>query len=111
MNRASKEAIVNQLKVELAETPLIGLIDYRGVTVEQINQVRRKCEEKGIRYVVRKNTLVKKAIEGTDREGLGTLLTGMTGMTVNLGWTNNDTENGVQINEGSAGHVGIKFAF
>lgn len=82
MNRATKETIVNDLKVELAETPLIALIDYRGVTVEQINQVRRKCEQKQIRYVVRKNTLVKKAIEGTDREGLGSHLTGMTGMII-----------------------------
>ena len=82
MNRATKETIVNDLKVELAETPLVALIDYRGVTVEQINKVRRKCEEKGIRYVVRKNTLVKKAIEGTDREPLGTHLTGMTGMII-----------------------------
>ena len=82
MNRATKETIVNQLKVELAETPLIALIDYRGVTVEQINKVRRKCEEKGIQYVVRKNTLVKKAIEGTDREALGAILSGMTGMII-----------------------------
>jgi large subunit ribosomal protein L10 len=82
MNRATKETIVNQLKVESNTTPLVAFIDYRGVTVEQINQVRRKCEQKGIRYVVRKNTLVKKAIEGTEREGIGAHLTGMTGMII-----------------------------
>ena len=80
MNRATKEIVVNQLKVELAEAPLVAMIDYRGVNVEQINNVRRQCEAKGIRYIVRKNTLVKKAIEGTEREGLGTHLTGMTGI-------------------------------
>jgi large subunit ribosomal protein L10 len=80
MNRVTKEAIVEQLKSELAEAPLIAMIDYRGVTVEQINKVRRQCEANGIRYYVRKNTLVKKAIEGTEREGVVTHLSGMTGL-------------------------------
>ena len=79
MNRSQKENIINDLKQHLAESALVAFVDYKGITVEEINQVRRSFEKAGIRYVVHKNKLVSKAIEGTEREGLNQYLTGMTG--------------------------------
>jgi large subunit ribosomal protein L10 len=87
MNKArkidpQKQAIVESLSSTLSEAPLIALVDYNGITVEQINQIRRSLESKGINYVVAKNTLILKAVEGSDKEGLAPYLKGMTGLVI-----------------------------
>ncbi|MEL6344550.1 MAG: 50S ribosomal protein L10 [Myxococcota bacterium] len=82
MNRTQKAELVDALTTRLAETPLIILADYRGVTVKEIDTIRRDLESKGVEYRVVKNTLARRAIQGTDKEPLGELLTGMTGMVI-----------------------------
>ena len=75
-----KQTLVNALREDLANAPLIALVNYEKITVDQINTVRRSFEEKGIRYFVAKNSLINLAVKGTEREGLGQYLTGMTGV-------------------------------
>ena len=70
------------LKESLSETPLVILVNYEGISVEEINGIRRNFESKGIKYFVAKNNLVKKAIEGTEKEELSEFLKGMTGLVV-----------------------------
>ena len=77
---AKKQATVKQLREELAAAPLIALVNYEKITVEQVNSVRRKFEANGIRYFVAKNSLLNLAVKGTEREGLGQYLKGMTGV-------------------------------
>lgn len=80
MNRTQKAELVDALTARLAATPLIILADYRGVTVQEIDTIRRELEKSGLEYRVVKNTLARRAIQGTEKEPLGELLTGMTGM-------------------------------
>ena len=57
------------------------LADYRGLTVVQANELRvllRKAGEGQIEYRVAKNTLLRRAVEGTNAEGLTAHLTGPT---------------------------------
>lgn len=75
-----KQTLVNTLREDLANAPLIALVNYEKITVDQINTVRRSFEEKGIRYFVAKNSLINLAVKGTEREGLGQYLKGMTGV-------------------------------
>lgn len=82
MNREQKKQIAESLRADIEAAGLIALVDYRGVTVEEINAVRRKLESLGVKYVVAKNSIVKKVIEGTERENLGALLNGMTGLII-----------------------------
>ena len=59
------------------------LVDYRGVNVENITDLRARFREKGVEYKVVKNTLVVKALEGTDlgkNEAFAAHLKGMTGI-------------------------------
>jgi large subunit ribosomal protein L10 len=70
------------LKKHLSEAPLIILVNYEGIAVEDINSIRRTFEKNDIQYVVAKNNLVKKAIEGTEKEGLSEFLNGMTGLVI-----------------------------
>jgi large subunit ribosomal protein L10 len=63
-------------------SPLLALVNYEKISVEQVNTVRRAFETKGIRYFVAKNTLINLAVQGTDREDIGKFLKGMTGVIV-----------------------------
>lgn len=82
MNYTEKQAYVEDLSTRLKATPLVMLADYRGVTVAEIDALRRSFEAKGIQYEVIKNTLGRRAIAGTDMEGLGEWLTDMTGWVI-----------------------------
>jgi len=80
MNKAQKIEFVQELSKRIAETPLLILTDYRTTTVAEINKLRREFEEQGVEYRVIKNSLLKRAVQGTDKEGLVEYLTGMTGV-------------------------------
>lgn len=80
MNRAQKAELVEGLSTRLAEAPLIILADYRGISVPEVTEFREKIRATGAEYQVIKNTLLRRAIEGTDKEGIGAYLTGMTGV-------------------------------
>jgi large subunit ribosomal protein L10 len=80
--RAEKEARVNSLKEELSSAPLVALVDYTTITVEQVNSVRRTFEAKGLTYRVEKNTLIDRAVQDTEKAGLNQYLNGMTGVII-----------------------------
>jgi large subunit ribosomal protein L10 len=77
-----KTAIVSQLKVDFSESPLLAFVDYNRITVTQVDEIRRTFEKSGIRYRVAKNTLMRLAIQGTDKESIHAYLKGMTGVVI-----------------------------
>jgi len=58
-----KIATVEELKDKFTNSQYFYVTDYSTLTVEQINNFRRKCFEKGVEIKVLKNTLVRKALE------------------------------------------------
>ena len=58
-----KIATVEALKDKFSNSQYFYVTDYSTLTVEQINNLRRKCFEKNIEVKVLKNTLVRKALE------------------------------------------------
>jgi large subunit ribosomal protein L10 len=79
MDRTQKAEFVESFGKRITQAPLVVLADYRGVDVAEINAFRRLLEKSGVDYTVVKNTLAKRAITGTELEGLGDHLIGMTG--------------------------------
>lgn len=63
MTREEKTAVIEELKEKFSESPFFYVTDSSSMTVEQINNLRRRFFEKGIQMRVVKNTLVKKALE------------------------------------------------
>jgi large subunit ribosomal protein L10 len=63
MTREEKTAVIEELREKFNETPNFYVCDASGMTVEQTNNFRRMCYERGIEYRVIKNTLIKKALE------------------------------------------------
>jgi large subunit ribosomal protein L10 len=73
---AAKQAIIDEIKGKLADAQSAVIVDYIGITVDEANNMRRKLKEADVDYTVYKNTLMKRAVEGTDFEELGQILTG-----------------------------------
>lgn len=80
MNRAQKKAEIEFLNQTLQDNDLVVVTHYRGLTVEQMTNLREKARENGAQIKVTKNTLAKLALKGTDYEGLADLFNGPTAM-------------------------------
>ena len=69
MNLDQKKTFVADIKQRFEKAPLVILTDFIGSTVDEMNQLRRACEPEGIHLQVVKNTLCRRALEGTEHEG------------------------------------------
>jgi large subunit ribosomal protein L10 len=73
----NKKEIVAGLKKDLDGATMIAVIDYKGLTVAQITDLRRRIRPKGGLCTVTKNTLMGKAIlDDTNWQALEPLLSG-----------------------------------
>ena len=77
-----KQPIVEEIAGNLEGAQGVVLCEYRGLTVEQDTQLRKNLREAGVKYKVYKNTLVKRAIEGSAFESLKDDLTGPTAIAI-----------------------------
>ena len=77
-----KQPIVAAIAEDVKGAQSIVLVDYRGLTVEQDTELRKQLREAGIIYKVCKNTMMKRAFEGTEFEGLTPYLEGPSAMAV-----------------------------
>ena len=71
-----KQPIIDAISADIKDAQGVVLVDYRGLTVEQDTELRKQLREAGIVYKVYKNTLMKRAFEGTEFAGLGDCLAG-----------------------------------
>jgi large subunit ribosomal protein L10 len=78
MNRTEKTASVKELAETVARAPHAFLIDYTGITVPAVTDLRRQIRGAKSEYVVVKNTLALRAIKGQPLEALASHFTGMT---------------------------------
>lgn len=79
-DKQSKEQLVAELSAKLKGSKAAFLANYRGISVEQSNELRTKLREAGVEYRVVKNTLLSLACKGTDYECLQEYLTGPTAL-------------------------------
>lgn len=63
--RTDKETELNELEAAFKRADSAVLVDYRGVTVPQVTELRRQIRAAGATYRVVKNTLAKRAAAGT----------------------------------------------
>jgi len=80
MNREFKAQIVDDVRERFLASPFVALTDYKGSTVAQMDSLRRACENEGVHYQVVKNTLSRRAVEGTPLASLAQHFTGPIGV-------------------------------
>ncbi len=71
-----KQPIIDAIAADVADAKSVVLVDYRGLTVAQDTQLRKEMRAAGITYKVYKNTMMRRAFEGTDFAGLDPYLEG-----------------------------------
>ncbi len=74
--RKAKQAVIDEIKTNFDEAVSIVAVDYLGITVSEADELRKELRESNVKFKVYKNSLVKRAIEGTDYEGLADILKG-----------------------------------
>jgi len=78
LERAQKRDVVTALHDVLANTGVIVVAHYAGLTVGAMTKLRSEMRGAGGQVKVAKNRLVKLALEGTDAKGIADLLKGPT---------------------------------
>lgn len=75
-----KQAFVAELAEKLGAANAGVIVDYSGITVADDTTLRRKLREAGVEYAVVKNTLLKRAAEAAELNGLDDVLHGTTAL-------------------------------
>lgn len=78
MDRAQKEAVVEDLGRIFTDSGVVVVAHYEGLSVAEMSDFRLRMKNAGGAVRVAKNRLAKIALKGTPSEGMGSLLTGMT---------------------------------
>ena len=73
-----KQQLVAELSEKLSAAIAGVVVDYKGTTVSDDTALRKELRENGIEYFVVKNTMLSRAIEGTDLAGMQSVLEGTT---------------------------------
>ena len=77
-----KQPVVDEIKELLDGAETAVVVDYRGLTVAQDTELRKKLREAGVVYKVYKNTMIRFAAKGTAFEALEPNLEGPTALAV-----------------------------
>ena len=68
-----KQPIVQAIADDVKDAASVVLVDYRGLTVAQDTELRKQLREAGIVYKVCKNTMMRRAFEGTEFEAIASI--------------------------------------
>ena len=82
MNRDEKTAIVQEMSDKFAGAKLAVLADYRGLKVPVFQELRRELKKSNTDVKVVKNTLLRRAVQGTAFEAMDEFLSGTTAVAV-----------------------------
>jgi Ribosomal protein L10 len=79
-----KQPVVEEIKGYVSTAKAAVLVDYRGLTVAQDTELRKKLRDAGVVYKVYKNTMLNFAFKGTEFEALSNDLNGPTAVAFGL---------------------------
>ena len=78
LSRAGKEERLAELRNEFGAAESVVLVDYKGLDVPQVTELRRKVRGAAASYRVVKNSLARRAVSGTPFEALRDRIKGTT---------------------------------
>jgi large subunit ribosomal protein L10 len=74
--REEKVALVKEIAEKLQNSKSTIITDYRGLTVAEVTELRRKLREAGVEFKVLKNTMTRRAAEQVNLSEINQFLTG-----------------------------------
>ncbi|MEK3936985.1 50S ribosomal protein L10 [Sporosarcina sp. FSL W7-1349] len=72
----AKQAVVGEISDKLKASASVVVVDYRGLNVSQVTELRKQLREAGVDFKVYKNSMTRRAAEAAGLEGLNEHLTG-----------------------------------
>lgn len=72
----AKSALVEEIIAKLKEAQSAVVVEYRGLSVAEMTELRKDLRAEDVEFKVYKNSLVRRATEATEYEGLNAELTG-----------------------------------
>ena len=82
MRRTEKDEFIGELQQKLEGATAFYLTDFTGLNVKQMTQFRARLRKQGVDYVVVKNTLAQRALQGLDLPDVAGFFTGPTGVVI-----------------------------
>jgi large subunit ribosomal protein L10 len=76
LNLQEKQAVVAEVSAQVAQAQTIVLAEYRGIAVADITNLRANARKSGVYVRVLKNTLARRAVQGTPFETLADKMVG-----------------------------------
>lgn len=76
LNLQEKQAVVAEVSAQVAQAQTVVLAEYRGIGVGDITKLRANARGAGVYLRVLKNTLARRAVQGTPFEGLAEQMVG-----------------------------------
>ncbi|MCD7036567.1 50S ribosomal protein L10 [Metabacillus sp. GX 13764] len=71
-----KQQLVSEITTKLRESKSTIVVDYRGLNVSEVTELRKKLRDAGVEFKVYKNSMTRRAVEGAELTGLNDALTG-----------------------------------
>ncbi|MDR0921826.1 MAG: 50S ribosomal protein L10 [Lactobacillales bacterium] len=84
---AKKAQLVNEVTEKFTAASSVVVVDYRGLTVEEVTNLRKQLRDANVEMKVIKNSILRRAAEQAGLEGLDTVFTGPTA----VAFSNEDT--------------------
>ncbi|ARP84240.1 50S ribosomal protein L10 [Bordetella genomosp. 9] len=76
LNRQEKAVVIEEVSAQVAKAQSIVIAEYRGLDVASVTVLRKTARQSGVYLRVLKNTLARRAVDGTAFESLSKQLTG-----------------------------------
>ena len=78
MNKEQKKNYITEMTANFENSEAVLVTHYQGLTVKQLDQLRKEMREQGIQFKITKNKITKLALEKTKCKDLANLFTGPT---------------------------------
>lgn len=83
--RPEKESIVNEIREYLEDIDYVFLVDYRGLTVEQLTDLRGQLGRSHTRFQIVKNAFLRRVVDHVGWDGMSAFLEGPTAVIIGEG--------------------------
>ena len=78
MSKEKKQVYIKEMSSQLDKAEAVIVAHYQGLTVKQLDELRKKMREHGIQFKITKNRITKLALEGSKFKKLENLFSGPT---------------------------------
>ena len=78
MNKEQKKNYISEMTGNFENSEAVLVTHYQGLTVKQLDQLRKEMREQGIQFKITKNKITKLALENTKCKDIANLFTGPT---------------------------------